>query len=396
MLNEMPTRLVILVLFLIACGTRISAGTSILLCQTTAIRFFNSGPGKTAIDKMFELGGFVERLTVTKMCFPAGTPVLTSNGPIAIETLAPGMLVWSRDPETGKTAWKPILDTFTTHPDRFHHLRYRRDSADSDDPNGTISTTGEHPFWIVQLQDFLPASELHPGHILLLANGATATVIAHTIDASSPTPLTAYNIEVADFHTYYAGEDFIHVHNLGRECDILFSIYDGFVRKRGLTSEQSWKEIARLYDGKFGIKVKKMTDRALGTALDEAIRKDVFPGRNKPLWSSGGKVPEENMYSHFQKHVLSQKDMAPFADNPVDYVRRAHQYGDKVTSTADILVYEGISPRSGLLERFVFNRTTNEFSIRVLAGPESGAMRSLYTLKNETKFLEKVITFTKK
>ena len=250
------------------------------ITELRAIRFFNSGPGKTAIDKMFELGGFVERLTVTKMCFPAGTPVLTSNGPIAIETLAPGMLVWSRDPETGKTAWKPILDTFTTHPDRFHHLRYRRDSADSDDPNGTISTTGEHPFWIVQLQDFLPASELHPGHILLLANGATATVIAHTIDASSPTPLTAYNIEVADFHTYYAGEDFIHVHNKGTACDKAFSIFERYMKRN---NNDIWKSFTD-------------AQARFPSSLDDRIRLRVFnEARKRHLASPASLAPWDDL-----------------------------------------------------------------------------------------------------
>lgn len=86
----------------------------------------------------------------------------------------------------------------------------------------------------------------------------------------------------------------------------------------------------------------------------------------------------ENMYEHFQKHVLDLKDMLSHVDNPVGHVKRAHQYGNMITPTPNVLVYEGISPRSGVLERFVFNTTTNEFTVKVLQGAEAGAVRTLH------------------
>ncbi len=72
-------------------------------------------------------------------------------------------------------------------------------------------------------------------------------------------------------------------------------------------------------------------------------------------------------------------DMAQYVDNPVDYVTRAHQMGDKLTSAGDFLVFEGMKNRFGgaVLERWFFNKSTSEFAIKVLGGAEAGAMRSI-------------------
>jgi RHS repeat-associated protein len=45
-------------------------------------------------------------------CFAAGTAVLTESGFVPIEVLEVGTKVWAHDPETGESAWKPIVTTF--------------------------------------------------------------------------------------------------------------------------------------------------------------------------------------------------------------------------------------------------------------------------------------------
>ena len=57
----------------------------------------------------------------------------------------------------------------------------------------------------------------------------------------------------------------------------------------------------------------------------------------------------------------------------------------------DILVYEGIVSRPNqiaVLERFVFNKSTNEFAIKILAGPQADAMRTLHTRSGLANFLK--------
>lgn len=105
------------------------------------------------------------------------------------------------------------------------------------------------------------------------------------------------------------------------------------------------------------------------------------------------------MYGHFQKHVLDRKDMSPFVDNPVDYVKRAHEMGAKLSSAGDFLVYEGTKIRRGVavFERFVFNKSTSEVAIKILNGAEAGAMRTLHVRdRGLSDFMNMVAGMTQK
>ena len=75
-----------------------------------------------------------------------------------------------------------------------------------------IVTTPEHPFYS-PVKGWIAACELRAGDILVSANGNYVIVekIQHEI---LETPITVYNFEVADFHTYYVGRDSILVHNV--------------------------------------------------------------------------------------------------------------------------------------------------------------------------------------
>ena len=96
------------------------------------------------------------------------------------------------------------------------------------------------------------------------------------------------------------------------------------------------------------------------------------------------------MYYHFQKHYYNPQygDRAPFVDNPVDYVKRAHELGDKLVSAGDFEVYEGMVPRFAgpVLERYVFNKSTREYAIKILGGGEAGAMRTLHLRSGVAEF----------
>ena len=79
-----------------------------------------------------------------------------------------------------------------------------------------ITFTGEHPFFVGNRAqpDFVPARELQPGDSLSFSSGGQGQVISLASERAPPgQTFTTYNFEVADFHTYFAGEGGVWVHN---------------------------------------------------------------------------------------------------------------------------------------------------------------------------------------
>jgi hypothetical protein len=63
-------------------------------------------------------------LLISKMCFVAGTLVLTKAGPMRIEEVKTGTWVWSRNEHSTSAGWKRVVQTFSTHPNVIHRLTY--------------------------------------------------------------------------------------------------------------------------------------------------------------------------------------------------------------------------------------------------------------------------------
>ena len=77
----------------------------------------------------------------------------------------------------------------------------------------TIETTREHPFW-VEGQGWTKAKFLNEGDLLRDANGNNITINRVDIVPLPENQYTiVYNLEVADFHTYYVTNELILVHN---------------------------------------------------------------------------------------------------------------------------------------------------------------------------------------
>ena len=75
----------------------------------------------------------------------------------------------------------------------------------------TIDSTPEHPFY-VEGTGWVEASSLHAGMTIWFANGTKGTV-EDISNEGLEEPVTVYNFEVADFHTYFVGESSVLVHN---------------------------------------------------------------------------------------------------------------------------------------------------------------------------------------
>ena len=136
------------------------------------------------------------------VCFVAGTLVSTEEGQIRIEDIEPGMLVWATDPITGETALKPVVQTFVNQTNELVHVTVNGE---------TITCTNEHPFYS-PVKGWIAACQLRAGDVLVMLNGERIVVeqVQHELLES---PVTVYNFEVADYHTYYVGDTEVLVHN---------------------------------------------------------------------------------------------------------------------------------------------------------------------------------------
>ena len=138
-------------------------------------------------------------------CFIAGTTILTATGLVAIEKLAAGDKVISTNPDTLETAEKTVLETYVRQVDKLVHITINGEE---------IVTTDNHPFY-VQSRGFIDAGNLLVGDKLISVNGDDLIIEDYQIELTEE-PVSVYNFQVEDFHTYFVGECVVWVHNA--EC----------------------------------------------------------------------------------------------------------------------------------------------------------------------------------
>lgn len=131
-------------------------------------------------------------------CFPAGTPVATAEGERPIETVQPGDLVLTADPDTGTQSYQRVTRTFIRASDEL----FRIELADG----RSVEATGEHPFW-VEGKGFVLARYLARSDLLRDEDGHRVPVARIT---SRTGRFTVYNFEVEPTHTYYAAGWWVH------------------------------------------------------------------------------------------------------------------------------------------------------------------------------------------
>ena len=141
-------------------------------------------------------------------CFAAGTLVHTIEGLRPIEDIELGDLVKSMDTATGEIGFKPVTATHINERDPVGKL-ILLDETDGSETQ--LLTTADHPFYHNVL-GWTHASRLKAGDKLKEDDGGTLTVLSSVFSEDAPINMT-YNFEVADFHTYFVGEDGVLVHN---------------------------------------------------------------------------------------------------------------------------------------------------------------------------------------
>ena len=146
-----------------------------------------------------------ERCRSAGQCFVAGTLVDTADGMRPIESLHEGDRIHSKDPTTGGMAYQPVLRTIVTE-------RRALDEVTIVSPFGieSIRATPNHPFFVPG-RGWTETSQLVPGKDDLETDTEQSARVQSA--RSLAEGATAYNLEVARFHTYFVGHSRILVHN---------------------------------------------------------------------------------------------------------------------------------------------------------------------------------------
>ena len=138
----------------------------------------------------------------TMACFIAGTYVLALDGFKRIEDIVAGDKIMAADPDTFEIAEKTVLETYVRQVDKLVHITINGEE---------IVTTDNHPFY-VQGRGFINAGSLLVGDKLVSVNGEDLIVEDYYIKLTEE-PVSVYNFQVEDFHTYFVGDCSVWVHN---------------------------------------------------------------------------------------------------------------------------------------------------------------------------------------
>jgi hypothetical protein len=81
-----------------------------------------------------------------------------------------------------------------------------------------IVATPSHPFW-VEYRGWVEAADIRAGEELRLEEDGMTAAVEWIEYETLPAPVPVYNLEVADWHTYYVSGESVLVHN---RCDMNF------------------------------------------------------------------------------------------------------------------------------------------------------------------------------
>lgn len=132
-------------------------------------------------------------------CFVAGTPVVTRRGLKPIERVVVGDSVLSRDVQSGELTWKPVLRATTRPPEVTSTISVGDE---------VFRCTPGHLFWISG-KGWQKASQIEAGDIM---HGAGEPMVVTATGRSTPRP--TFNLEVADFRSYFVGKSMVMTHDV--------------------------------------------------------------------------------------------------------------------------------------------------------------------------------------
>jgi len=164
-----------------------------------------------AVDDIHDAGKAVDiiddaadsyKVAVEGLCFVEGTLVHTENGFQEIEDIQPNDYVWAWDEEIETVALKKVVETYANRTSDLVHI-----FANGEE----IITTPNHSFYSPK-DGWTKAVDLNVGDALVLFNNQQADVEKIWCEKLDE-PITVYNFQVEDYHTYFVTESGILVHN---------------------------------------------------------------------------------------------------------------------------------------------------------------------------------------
>jgi hypothetical protein len=141
-------------------------------------------------------------ITLFTACFDGDTLVATEDGFKRIDEIQAGDRVWSYNVETGEKSLKEVSQVFVKESNEMLHL---------ETTEGRIDATTNHPFYVTG-KGWVAAGDLVVGDEVHTLDGDTGTVTGFKFEKLDKS-IVVYNLEVADFQSYFVGSEGILVHN---------------------------------------------------------------------------------------------------------------------------------------------------------------------------------------
>jgi hypothetical protein len=137
-------------------------------------------------------------------CFRGATPVWTNTGSHAIQEIRPGDRVLSQNISSGELAYKLVEQVTKRNPTPMVKITVGGEEI--------VSTLG-HPFW-VNGKRWVMAKHLQTGCVLHTVSGPRTIDKVERIPAAKEWYEFSHNLQVADFHTFFVGQNQVLVHHL--------------------------------------------------------------------------------------------------------------------------------------------------------------------------------------
>ena len=197
-------------------------GVAAIVVGLVAVQNFAEGNTGMGIAQVINLVSIVFSM-FNPTCFTGDTEVYTSDGLVCIEDVEVGDSVWAYNSETGETELKEVLNVWVKETDEILHV--------STSDGETIDTTTNHPFYVEE-KGWVAAGDLEIGDILCTVDSDKIEVTDTELEKLDE-PILVYNLDVADFDTYFVGEYGVLVHNYSERHHIASdkSIKSGYTKE---------------------------------------------------------------------------------------------------------------------------------------------------------------------